>query len=175
MGFLQHRQALARNRVEKEEAASCGQWRCGFDVDFVPLERLGSYNEWIESQGEGPIWLFFGNRSSSQDWIFRDEMEGYLQDGTLSRLLTAFSRDGPQKVSVTHRMLEVGADLARMILREEAYVFVCGDGKTMARDVHKTLVEILEKHGGVGVDEAAAELQLSDMKKRRRYVMDVWS
>lgn len=46
------------------------------------------------------MWLFFGCRNESQDWIFRKEMEGFLSKGTLARLTTAFSRDGPEKVYV---------------------------------------------------------------------------
>lgn len=46
------------------------------------------------------MWLFFGCRSESQDWIFRGEMEGFLSKGTLSKLSTAFSRDASEKVYV---------------------------------------------------------------------------
>ncbi|CAN0388327.1 unnamed protein product, partial [Hapterophycus canaliculatus] len=48
----------------------------------------------------GDMWLFFGCRNESQDWIFRREMEGFLAKGTLSRLSTAFSRDASEKVYV---------------------------------------------------------------------------
>lgn len=49
------------------------------------------------------MWLFFGCRSESQDWIFRREMEGFLSKGTLSKLSTAFSRDSSEKVYVQVR------------------------------------------------------------------------
>ena len=51
------------------------------------------------------MWLFFGCRHESQDWIFREEMEGFLKKGTLAKLSTAFSRDSSQKVyvQVIHR------------------------------------------------------------------------
>lgn len=46
------------------------------------------------------MWLFFGCRNESQDWIFRREMEDFLSKGTLSKLSTAFSRDASEKVYV---------------------------------------------------------------------------
>lgn len=53
--------------------------------------------------GRGDMWLFFGCRHREQDWIFQEEMEGFLQKGTLSRLHTAFSRDSAKKVYVQVR------------------------------------------------------------------------
>eukprot|EP00903_Cladosiphon_okamuranus_P005985 g5907.t1 len=96
------------------------------------------------------MWLFFGCRSESQDWIFRDEMEGFLAKGTLAELSTAFSRDASEKVYVQHRIKEHGAELSRLMLEEGAYVYVCGDGNAMAQGVHKALVEALVEHGGAG-------------------------
>lgn len=49
------------------------------------------------------MWLFFGCRNESQDWIFRSEMEGFLAKGTLAKLSTAFSRDASEKVYVQVR------------------------------------------------------------------------
>lgn len=175
IGFLQHRQCVLRQRAHAQAAASCGVWRGGFEVEVGSSEAVGAMDAWWEDEGQGPLWLFFGNRYASEDWIYRREMEGYLESKVLSRLFTAFSRDGPEKVYVTHRMREVGAELARLIVDEGAYVYVCGDGNAMARDVHATLVEILASHGKDGKGEWAAEEELSNMKKRRRYVMDVWS
>lgn len=51
-------------------------------------------------EGRGDMWLFFGCRHHEQDWIFREEMEGFLKKGTLARLSIAFSRDSAEKVYV---------------------------------------------------------------------------
>lgn len=74
------------------------------------------------------------------------------------------------------RILESGAELFRLILKEGAYVFVCGDGNAMAHGVHQALVKVLVEHGGgvVGGEEGA-EAMLKAMKARNRYVLDVWS
>lgn len=72
----------------------------------------------------------------------------------LTELHTAFSREDPQakekkkdKVYVQHRMLEQGDRLARLLLQEGAYLYVCGDADNMARDVHQALRQLLAAHG----------------------------
>lgn len=41
----------------------------------------------------GDAWLFFGCRHEARDYLYREELEGYVADGTLTQLVTAFSRD----------------------------------------------------------------------------------
>lgn len=70
----------------------------------------------------------------------------------LTELHTAFSREDPakekkHKVYVQHRMLEQGDRLARLLLQEGAYLYVCGDAENMARDVHQALRQLLAAHG----------------------------
>ena len=43
----------------------------------------------------------------------------------------------------------------------------------MARDVHATLLRIMEQHGGLGAQEAADYIK--KLQKRGRYLQDVWS
>jgi sulfite reductase alpha subunit-like flavoprotein len=63
--------------------------------------------------------------------------------------------------------------VAEFILKRGGYVYICGDGSGMAKDVTKVLVEVLSEHGGLPVREA--EAVLADMKTRRRFVLDIWS
>lgn len=119
-----------------------------------------------------PAWLFFGCRREDEDYLYRQDLEQFARDGTLSQLLVAFSRAGPSKVYVQHLMRKHAAALFAL-LEEDAYVFVCGDGAGMAKDVHATLVEIIKAEGGV--EAAEAEEQLSAMAKAGRYVRDIWS
>ena len=48
----------------------------------------------------------------------------------------AFSRDTDEKVYVQHRMLEQSKELFEW-LQLGATVYICGDEKNMAHDVHK--------------------------------------
>ncbi len=57
-------------------------------------------------------------------------------------------------------------------LEEGAYLYVCGDADHMAKDVHRTLHDIIASAGGL--DEAAAHAYVNDLIKTHRYVRDVY-
>ncbi len=52
-------------------------------------------------------------------------------------------------------------------------VYVCGDGASMAKDVHAALVDIVAEGGGLSTADAAA--RLAQLAKAQRYVRDIWS
>ncbi len=119
----------------------------------------------------GRSWLFFGDRKARLDFLYQDELESYLADGTLSRLDTAFSRDGGGKVYVQQRMQEQG-ELLWSWLEDGAFIYVCGDAQRMAKDVDHALQEILVRHGRMS--EAAAQLELRHWGAIGRYLRDVY-
>ena len=73
----------------------------------------------------GETVLLFGCRHKNEDYIYEDELEGYRDDGVLSQLHVAFSRDQPQKVYVQHILKKIGADIWAM-LEKQGYFYVCG-------------------------------------------------
>ncbi|MFS0728078.1 assimilatory sulfite reductase (NADPH) flavoprotein subunit [Paenibacillus sp. 1P07SE] len=125
-----------------------------------------------EENGDGgKSWLFFGDQHFHTDFLYQTEWQQWLQNGTLTRMDVAFSRDTEHKVYVQHRMKEQAADLVQW-LKDGAYLYVCGDEKRMANDVHLMLAEILEQEGGMTPDEASA--YLTDLVQQRRYQRDIY-
>ncbi len=124
-----------------------------------------------ETGAEGKNWLFYGDQHFSTDFLYQTEWQRWLKDGLLTRMDVAFSRDMDHKVYVQHRMLEKSRELYEW-LQEGACVYVCGDEKKMAHDVHATLAIILEREGGLS-PEAAAEYLLQ-MQQEKRYQRDVY-
>jgi len=119
--------------------------------------------------------LFFGCRKPDEDFLYREDWDGFTADGTLSRFVCAFSRETSEKVYVQHKLKEHAKDVARLIA-EGAYIMVCGDGAHMAKDVHAVLAGIVADAGVCGVaDVKAAEALLMDFTKSGRYVRDIWS
>lgn len=124
-----------------------------------------------ETGAEGKSWLFYGDQHFSTDFLYQIEWQRWLKDGVLTRMDVAFSRDTDKKVYVQHRMLEKSKDLYQW-LQEGACVYVCGDEKKMAHDVHSALGSILEQEGGMSPEEAAEYLTL--MQQQKRYQRDVY-
>ena len=124
-----------------------------------------------ELGAEGKSWLFFGDQHFVTDFLYQTEWQKYLKDGVLTKLDVAFSRDTEEKVYVQHRLLEHSQELFEW-LQEGAVVYVCGDEKNMAKDVHNTLIEIIEKEGKMSREKA--EEYLANMKQQKRYQRDVY-
>ncbi|HEY1500540.1 MAG TPA: oxidoreductase [Acidobacteriaceae bacterium] len=121
--------------------------------------------------GRWPMWLFFGDQRASQDFLYREDFERWVQDGILNRLDTAFSRDQKEKIYVQTRIREKSTELYRW-LEQGAYFYVCGDSKRMAPDVEAALLEAVGTHSGKGPDYANEFL--AEMKKQKRYLRDVY-
>ncbi|MFE1837446.1 molybdopterin-dependent oxidoreductase [Streptomyces sviceus] len=119
----------------------------------------------------GPNWLFFGEQHRATDFYYEDELTGFLADGTLARLDTAFSRDQRAKVYVQDRMREHGP-LLWSWLQEGAHFYVCGDASRMAKDVDRALRDIAVLHGGM--DEAGAAAYVKQLATDKRYVRDIY-
>ena len=124
-----------------------------------------------EIGAEGKSWLFFGDQHFVTDFLYQTEWQQWLKDGVLTKMDVAFSRDTDQKVYVQHRMLEQSKELYNW-LKDGAVVYICGDEKHMAHDVHQTLINIIETEGGMS--KADAEAYLAEMQQQKRYQRDVY-
>ena len=140
--------------------------------------------KWTSAQ-LGPCHLFFGCRAPSVDFLYEQELTALSASGAL-RLHTAFSRAGEAcsagvwrgvRVGIPYvqdRLEEMGADLAALLTLEgDARVYVCGDGQSMASDVHAALRSTLVRHGGINMAEA--EARLGALAERGRYAREIWN
>jgi len=119
----------------------------------------------------GPNWLFFGEQHAATDYYYRDELEKMRDDGFLTELDLAFSRDQQHKVYVQHLMRNRGAELWRW-LQDGAQLYVCGTADPMAKDVDRALCEIAAEHGNLDPD--AAKEYVRSLSADKRYHRDVY-
>lgn len=118
--------------------------------------------------------LFFGCKNRDVDYIYRDELESYEKEGVLTKLYTAFSRDGPQKVYVQNLMAEpaTAQELLDLVLKQNAYIYVCG-ATAMGHDVMTAFGKILQEQGGMTPAKATAFIK--DLQDHGRYVQELWT
>ncbi len=124
-----------------------------------------------ETGAEGKAWLFYGDQHFLTDFLYQTDWQRWLKEGVLTRMDVAFSRDTDKKVYVQHRMLERSRELFEW-LEQGACVYVCGDEKHMAHDVHAALAAIIEREGGMSAEAAAA--YLTGLQQQKRYQRDVY-
>eukprot|EP00471_Norrisiella_sphaerica_P001206 CAMPEP_0184486092 /NCGR_PEP_ID=MMETSP0113_2-20130426/7642_1 /TAXON_ID=91329 /ORGANISM="Norrisiella sphaerica, Strain BC52" /LENGTH=975 /DNA_ID=CAMNT_0026867823 /DNA_START=299 /DNA_END=3226 /DNA_ORIENTATION=+ len=183
-GFLHYR----RYQIEALEsgASGVGEWR---GMDFQHLDELedsdedervaypkrSSFKKAVKDMGSmiGPAVLYFGCQKRSRDYLYGIELEDFEADKTLDALHVAFSREKEEKVYVQHLMEQNAEQLYDLIAKKKGFLFVCGDGVRMARDVMAKLTEIIGKQGKMSSVEA--KNYVVRMLKEKRYVQDIWS
>jgi sulfite reductase (NADPH) flavoprotein alpha-component len=140
-----------------------------------PGTGIAPFRAFIEERKEqaatGGNWLFFGERKFDSDFLYQSEWQRHMKNGHLQRLDVAFSRDQRHKIYVQDRLRERGAELYRWI-EFGAAVYVCGDAKRMASDVHDALLDVIEAHGELSRE--AARQKLRELRAAGRYQRDVY-
>ena len=173
IGFLQHRAILETEKLKDGDEISTGTWRGDFELGSSDLpHELNNVGRFIQSTPAGPVSLFFGCRDNS-DFLYKEELEKFVATKTLTSLHVARSRLTAEKEYVTHKIKERGEEIARFLLQDGGYVYVCGDGNSMAKDVYAAIKQTLQDHGKLSEEDA--DITLDDLKLRRRYIMDIWS
>ncbi|PQP01732.1 oxidoreductase [Massilia phosphatilytica] len=98
-------------------------------------------------------WLLFGERNQIHDFLLRDELQAWRDDGRLAHLDLAFSRDQAERRYVQDALRD-RADRLREWVERGAAIYVCGSLQGMAGGVHEALQTIL---GTPRVEQLAAE------------------
>ncbi|SFW97498.1 sulfite reductase (NADPH) flavoprotein alpha-component [Bacillus altitudinis] len=124
-----------------------------------------------EMGANGKSWLFFGDQHFVTDFLYQTEWQKWLKDGVLTKMDVAFSRDTEEKVYVQHQMKKQSKELFDW-LEQGAYVYICGDEKHMAHDVHNTLLSIIQEEGAMSKEKA--ESYLANLQQQKRYQRDVY-
>ena len=115
--------------------------------------------------------LFFGCRNKNLDFIYKNELEEWEEKKYVT-LVTAFSRDQTEKVYVSHRLKENAETIWDLIGNKSGHLYVCGDAKLMAKDVHNIIINIVSAHGKMSRPQA--EKYIKQMEDDKRYSSDVW-
>uniref|UniRef100_A0A8C1ZGJ5 Nitric oxide synthase, inducible n=1 Tax=Cyprinus carpio TaxID=7962 RepID=A0A8C1ZGJ5_CYPCA len=97
-----------------------------------------------------PVTLVFGCRGSDTDHLYKEETLDMRDNGTLSSITTAYSRQtGQPKVYVQDILREQLSDKVFEVLHHNpGHLYICG-GMNMANDVAATIKEILVSRLGI--------------------------
>ncbi|KAI9224332.1 hypothetical protein BC828DRAFT_343944 [Blastocladiella britannica] len=159
-GFVQERVTAARRMREAAAAAAAAS------APNSPTSPAA-----LPAMGEAV--LFFGCRHEKHDFLYSDEWPEYIAGGGLTELVTAFSRDGANKVYVQHRLAERADQMWELVSKKGAHIYVCGDAKNMAKDVQAFFVGLARDKGGMPEERAVKFVK--DLRSKGRYLEDVWS
>lgn len=128
----------------------------------------------------GETWLFFGSRNREHDFIYKDALSRYVDEGILNTLDAVFSRDQNDESStepkyVQHLLAEKADAVRQWIVDELAHVFVCGDLAKMGIGLRETVVSIIAGNDSSSMQRTEAKEYLNKMVLEKRYCQDLWS
>jgi sulfite reductase (NADPH) flavoprotein alpha-component len=141
----------------------------GPGTGIAPFRAFVQERRAVEAPGRS--WLFFGDRHFTHDFLYQLEWQEALEEGALTRIDVAFSRDQPEKIYVQDRIDQNAAELVAW-LDGGAHLYVCGDAKRMAKDVRAAVVRAFETVKGSNA--ADAEAHVAGLERAKRYQQDVY-
>jgi sulfite reductase (NADPH) flavoprotein alpha-component len=141
----------------------------GPGTGVAPFRAFVQERRAVEAPGRS--WLFFGDRHFTHDFLYQLEWQDALEDGSLTKIDVAFSRDQPEKVYVQDRITQHAQELVSW-LDGGAHLYVCGDAKAMAKDVRAAVVGAYQS--AKGLSAADAEAQVAALERSHRYQQDVY-
>jgi cytochrome P450 / NADPH-cytochrome P450 reductase len=118
----------------------------------------------------GEAALFNGIRSRDLDFIYRDEIESFVEEGVLDHLHVATSREGEREY--VQDRLRTEWQLVWRLLEAGAYVYVCG-GQAMRDGVREAFVDVVTECAPMPREHAEAFVENLELRENR-YRPDLW-
>lgn len=141
----------------------------GPGTGVAPFRAFVQERRAVEAPGRS--WLFFGDRHFTHDFLYQLEWQDALEDGSLTQIDVAFSRDQPEKIYVQDRIDHHAKELVAW-LDGGASFYVCGDANRMAKDVRSAVVRAYQQVKAL--TPADAEAAVAALERAHRYQQDVY-
>merc|ERR1719210_4769 len=119
----------------------------------------------------GPMALFFGARNR-QEYSYEAEFNTYHEEGVLTNIQLALSREQKEKIYVTHRLQQQKQLVYDLIHEQEGNLYLCGPGGNVPPQVRQAVVDAIKDCGGHSNEYA--EKYVENMQINGRYNVEAW-
>jgi sulfite reductase alpha subunit-like flavoprotein len=148
----------------------------GTGTGVAPFLAFAKERDWFVNkfgpERAGEMWLFFGCRNRSSDYILGDELEELAEKGILTHLRPAFSRDGPNKVYIQDKIKEEAEGVYNALVTKRGYLYLCGQAGDREKDVLDTVAKAFELGGGMSAEDA--HRTLNELIEEGRYCPELY-
>ena len=141
----------------------------GPGTGIAPFRAFLQEREVTNSSGKN--WLFFGDQTRENDFIYENELKDMLNKNILTKLDLAFSRDQKEKLYVQHKIYENKKEFFSWI-ENGSIIYICGDATKMAKDVEDIILKIISEENNCSLNDSIE--YLNKLKKEKRYLRDVY-
>jgi cytochrome P450 / NADPH-cytochrome P450 reductase len=119
--------------------------------------------------------LFFGCRTSAEDYLYEDELRRYEADGVV-KVDAVFSREGDsQRRYVQDAIVQRADEVWDLIDNQNANIYVCGNASTMAPGVRTALIQVFRMKSVTGSTIGTdGNNWLAGLRADGRFLEDIW-
>ena len=141
----------------------------GPGTGVVPFIAFSEERRYLKNQNAdvelGPSILYFGFKEREHDYIYKDEISEFKDQGLLTTIHSAFSREQENKVYVQDLLKINSKETKELLMNQNAHVYICG-----AIDMGKSVESVLESIIGENGKD-----YLTEMKDNKRFAKELWA
>ncbi|OBZ85113.1 hypothetical protein A0J61_06837 [Choanephora cucurbitarum] len=141
---------------------------------IAPFRGFLQHRDMEKKSGKevAPCLLFFGCRHPDKDYLYKEDIQQFVDSKVLANSYIAFSRKTSSipKKYVQHELLAHATEVWDFM--SNGALYVCGN-TAMTRDVRTTFQTIVENVGIVKSNEDA-EAYIKNLELQKAYMVDVW-
>jgi len=145
----------------------------GLGTGIAPMRAFIEERVAASRAGEkcAPMALFFGARNRIE-YSYEDEFNAYHEEGPLTKISLALSREQKEKIYVTHRLQQEKQLVYDLIHEQNGNLYLCGPGGNVPPQVRKAVVDAIQDCGGHSAEYA--EDYVMQMQINGRYNVEAW-
>lgn len=143
-------------------------------LGLAPFRAFIQYRAYLKRSGKeiGPVVLYFGCRYSKKDYLYGDELCAFAEEGVISDLKIAFSRDQKEKFYVQHHIDRDQPLLYKRLVSESGSFYLCGSAKQVPIDIRAAVVRAIVAIGNLNEEEASD--MVNQMQIKGQYNVEAW-
>merc|ERR1719330_1071428 len=145
----------------------------GLGTGIAPMRAFIEERVAASRAGEkvAPMALFFGARNRIE-YSYEEEFNSYHEEGPLTKISLALSREQKEKIYVTHRLQQEKQLVYDLIHEQNGNLYLCGPGGNVPPQVRAAVVNSIMECGGHSPEYA--EKYVMDMQINGRYNVEAW-
>ncbi|PHN16176.1 flavodoxin domain-containing protein [Candidatus Tremblaya phenacola] len=141
----------------------------GSGTGIAPFRSFILHNKIVSSFKR--CWLFFGNPSFNNDFLYQTEWKSYIKANILSKLTLVWSRDQAIKTYIQD-LIRIKEHNIWLWIKEPTTIYICGNANYMAFELEAAIINVLCENNNISYIKAIIILNI--MKANQQYQKDVY-
>merc|ERR1712176_1569254 len=111
-------------------------------------------------------------KRAGEEYSYEAEFDAYHEEGVLTNIQLALSREQKEKIYVTHRLQQQKQLVYDLIHEKEGNLYLCGPGGNVPPQVRQAVIDAIRECGGHSNEYA--EKYVENMQITGRYNVEAW-